>query len=276
MKHPIYYVNGLFLPEKRAKISVLDLGVLRGYGVFDFLRTYQGKPFKLEEHLLRLKNSAAQIGLDLPKPAGELSRIVVELLARNRLPEANIKIILTGGVSPDQVTPTGKPTLIILIYPVLSYPKTFYQEGVKVISYSIKRSFPTAKTINYIPAIVALKKARSKKAVEVLYLNEKKEILEGTTSNFFIFKNNTLMTPGKGILPGITRQVVLDLSRNEFKVKLRPIKYQELLTIDEAFLSASNKEIMPVVKIDQLKVGNGRVGEKTKRVMELFKKYTRE
>ena len=270
----IFYLNGNFLTESQAKISVLDLGFVRGYGVFDFLRTYGGKPFKLDEHLKRLKNSADQIGLEIPWKKEELKKLVLAALAKNNLAEANIKILVTGGISPDQITPSGKPTLAILVYPPAVYPKSYSENGIKAITVSMTRAFHLAKTINYIPAIVALSQAKKEKAVEALYMNEKKEVLEGTTTNFFIFKNNILITAREGILLGITRAVVLELAKKEFKVELRPIKYKELETIDEAFITASNKEVMPVVKIDNLTVGKGTVGENTRRIVELFRKYT--
>ncbi len=270
----IFYLNGKFVPEEEAKISVLDLGFVRGFGVFDFLRTYNGRPFKLEEHLKRLKNSAQQIALKVPWTTREISRLVYETLKRNALPEANIKIVVTGGLSPDQITPGNKPTLAIMVYPPAVYPPAYYTEGIKVVTVPFSRSFSGAKTINYIPAIIAMDKARQEKAVEALYLSPKKEILEGTTTSFFVFKGDTLFTAKKDVLPGITQQVILSLAKKEFPIKLRSIKYSELKKIDEAFICASNKEVMPVVQIDGIKVGDGKVGKNTKRIMALFKDYT--
>ncbi len=270
----IFYLNGKFVPENEAKASILDLGFVRGFGVFDFLRTYHGQPFKLEEHLRRLKNSAQQICLKIPWTTTELSRLVYETLKRNGLPEANIKIVVTGGLSPDQITPGDKPTLAIMVYPPAVYPPSYYTEGIKVVTVPFSRSFCGAKTINYIPAIIAMDKARKEKAVEALYLSPQKEILEGTTTSFFAFKGETLFTAKKDVLPGITQQVILSLAKKEFPVKLQAIKYAEVKNIDEAFITASNKEIMPVVKIDKITVGSGKVGKNTKRLTELFRAYT--
>lgn len=269
----LFYLNGKFLPEEEAKISVTDLGFVRGFGVFDFLRTYKGKPFKLDAHLKRLKNSAGQIELKCP-PLTQVKEIVLETLRKNHLPEANVKIILSGGITPDQITPSENPTLAVLVYPPTIYPRDFYENGIKIVTVPITRAFPTSKTINYIPAIIALAKAKKARATEAIYRNERNEVLEGTTTNFFIFKGSTLITPTEGILSGITREVVLELAKKEFKVNLRPVKYSELKKADEAFITASNKEIMPVVKIDDIKVGNGKVGKNTKRLMALFKEYT--
>ena len=274
-KNLIFYVNGKFVPKDEARVSILDLGLIRGYGVFDFLRTYNGKPFKLDEHLRRLQNSAKQIGLECPS-IGQVKQIILKTLAKNNLPEANIKILLTGGVSLDQITPADKPTLAVIITPAISFPVAYYEKGIKVVTVPFGRSYHLAKTINYIPAILALKIAKKKKAIEALYTNKRGEVLEGTTSSFFLFKNGTLITPQDEILKGITRQVVIDLAKKEFKTVFRPIKYQELKEIDEAFITASNKEVMPVVKIDNLTVGNGKVGENTKRIMELFHDFSRD
>lgn len=275
MSKLIFYLNGQFVPEDEAKISILDLGFVRGYGVFDFLRTYNGKPFKLREHLLRIQNSAKQIGLNFPWSMSELTVLVGQTLKKNHLPEANIKLIATGGLSPDQITPANKPTLAILVYPPAVYPKSYYEQGINVITAPFMRTFPKSKSINYIPAMMALAEARKKHAVEALYRNEKGEVFEGTTTNFFMFKNNILITPKDGVLSGITREVVLKLASKEFLKKLRPVKYAELKIIDEAFITASNKEIMPVVRIDNIVVGNGKVGKNTKRLIELFRQYTR-
>jgi branched-chain amino acid aminotransferase len=270
----IFYLNGRFIPQSQAKISVTDLGFVRGYGVFDFLRTYHGCPFKLDEHLDRLANSAREIHLTLLWSKRKLHDLVLATISKNHLPEANIKIIVSGGESSDQLTPGDKPTLAILVYPPVVYPKPFYDNGIKVITVSVLRSFPLAKTINYIPAIVALAQAAEHKAVEALYVNSRHEVLEGTTTNFFVFRGDTLITPKDGVLLGITRKVVLELAKKEFKIKLRAIKYKELKAVDEAFITASNKEVMPVVQIDGIKVGNGKVGQRTRRIMELFKDYT--
>ena len=126
MSNLTFYLNGRFVDKEDAQISILDLGFVRGYGVFDFLRTYQGKPFKLDEHLLRLQASAKQIGLQIP-PISQIRKITLQTLKKNALPEANIKIIVSGGETSDGITPGSKPTLAILVYPPTIYPKSFYE-----------------------------------------------------------------------------------------------------------------------------------------------------
>lgn len=273
MSNLIFYLNGQFLPEDEAKISVLDLGFVRGYGVFDFLRTYNGKPFKLEEHLQRLQNSAKQIALEIP-PVSQIKQIVLQTLAKNNLSESGIKIVIGGGDSNDGISPEGKPTLAVIIKPLPVYPENYYTKGIKVITVNYGRELPTVKSTNYISAILAKKLASRKRAVEAIYKNSKNQLLEGTQTNFFIFKKNNLITADQDIFPGITRELVLKLAAREFKINLRLINYKELKEIDEAFISTTSKEVMPVVKIDKLVVGNGKVGYNTKRIMELFRKYT--
>lgn len=269
----MYYINGQYVKEEDAKISVLDLAVLRGYSVFDYLRTYNGRPFHLQDHLERLKYSAEHIGLSLPHSLTEIEEIVHKL---NNLSEASIKILVTGGASADQFTPLPKSNLIVFAYPLTPYPPHYFTEGIKVITTRLNRSLPTSKTTQYTPAIVAMQRGREQGAQEALYMNSKGEILEATTSNFFAFKNNTLITCcSEEVLIGITREIVLKLATPHFKIDTRAIHLSEIPEIDEAFITASNKEVMPVTQIDSLQVGEGKVGPKTRRIMELFRDYAR-
>jgi branched-chain amino acid aminotransferase len=158
------YLNGQFVNDDDAKISVLDLGLLRGYGVFDYLRTYEGRPFHLEDHLLRLKYSAELVGMTLPLSFEEIRKIIETLLEKNGYPESGIKILLTGGTSPDQMTPAEESHLIILTFPFKPLPPEDYCLGIQVTTTVLTRSFPKAKTLQYTPAIVALQQGQSKKS----------------------------------------------------------------------------------------------------------------
>jgi branched-chain amino acid aminotransferase len=271
----MFYVNGQYVKEEEAKISILDLAILRGFGVFDYLRTYGGRPFHLWDHLLRLKYSAEHVGLTLPHSLAEIQKIVHTVQNLNRLSEASIKLLVTGGVSVDQFTPHPQSNLIVFAYPLSSYPDPFFTEGIKVITTRLNRSLPTSKTTQYTPAIVAMQRGKKQNAQEALYINTQDEILEATTSNFFAFKNGTLYTCcSDEVLIGITREVVLKLSLPHFPIEKHPLRYEEIGEIEEAFITASNKEVMPVVQIDDLKIGNGKVGPKTKQIMNLFRAYT--
>lgn len=275
MTQPICYLNGQYVAFDQACLPLNDLGILRGYGVFDFLRTYNGVPFRLREHVQRLQNSANLIGLSLPWSTEEIEAIAQDTLGRNNLPEANIRIVVTGGSSADFITPLGQPSLMIIVTPASEYPREYYEQGVKVITVQIERFIPRAKSLNYISAIGALQQAKLTNAVEALYVNQQGHVLEGTTTNFFVFRDSQLITPKEGILNGITRDVVLELAKNQFEIVEQPIYYSELSSCDEAFITATNKEIMPVVQIDELHISKGKPGENTQFLMHLFHKYTR-
>lgn len=271
----LYYINGAHVAEEEAKISVLDLGLVRGYGVFDYLRTYQKHPFHLMEHLERLQYSARQISLQLPCSLQEMHDIVHDLVKKAPYPECSIKILVTGGISPDQLLPQGKSSLVILVYPFTPFPEIWHTQGISATTTSLARCIPSSKTLQYIPAILALQAGRQKNAQEALYLNAQREILEATTSNFFAFKKNTLITcDSEEIVLGITREVVLRLAQPHFPIELRAIPYEEISQLDEAFVSSSNKEIMPVVQIDDVRIGKGEVGPQTRKLMQLFADYT--
>ena len=274
MNPSICYLNGEYLPFDQACLPLNDLGIVRGYGVFDFLRTYNRIPFKLREHVQRLQQSANLIGLSLPWSTEEIEAIAQDTLERNNLAEANIRIVVTGGSSADFITPMGQPSLMVIITPVSIYPQEYYEQGIKVITAQIERFIPTAKSLNYISAIKSLQQAKLTNAVEALYVNQQGHVLEGTTTNFFIFRNSQLITPKEGILNGITREVVLELAKNQFEIVEQPIDYSELSRCDEAFITSSTKEIMPVVQIDELPISKGKPGENTQLLMNLFHKYT--
>lgn len=274
MNQPIYYINGNYVPGSEAKLSVFDLSILRGFGVFDYLRTYKKRPFHLWDHLERLNYSAENLRLKIPYSLAEIASIIDSLIELNHLEEAGIKIIVTGGISPDQFTPQ-KASLIILVFALTKYPKLFYTKGVSAITTSLARSFPKLKTTQYIPAIVTLQ--ANHQAKEAIYLNQARELLEATTSNFFCFKKNILYTCNSDeILLGITREIVLKLAAQKFPIQLRPVTYEELPTIDEAFITASNKEVMPIVKIDHHPIGTGEVGLRTKELIQAFREYTQQ
>lgn len=247
---PIVYLDDQFVPSGEAKISALDLSVLRGYGVMDYLRTYQGEPFYLEEHLVRFNNSAEEIGLTLPKSIEEISEIVMELIQRASLPEASIKVMLTGGVSPDQYLPLDNPTFFAVIYPFVPFPPEYFEQGIKILTECYTRPFPTAKSIQYLPAIIAVKKAEKVGGVDVLFHNEKGILSETGTANFFAVKDGVIITPKSSILIGVTRQIVLELARQRFPVEEREIHIEEISTFDGVFLTSSNKEVMPVSQIN--------------------------
>lgn len=264
---PIYYIDGRFLPAEAAVIPADDLAILRGYGVFDFLRTHGGQPFLLTEHMERLEKSARRIGLVLPWSRNELIDIVMQTLQRNNFAEANIRIVVTGGSSPDFITPQGRPRLLVLVTTVPELPAWWYTRGVKIITLNSKRSIPDAKSIDYIPATIALAEAGRQNAVEAVYVDRRGFVLEGTTTNIFIFDGQILLTPGREMLSGITRQVVLKLAGDLFAVKIEDIDRHRLLAADEVFLTGTNKGLVPVIQVDDTVIGNGLPGPRTRKLM---------
>ncbi|MFH0849186.1 MAG: aminotransferase class IV [archaeon] len=268
----IFYVNGRFMPEGQASISVFDLGLLRGYGVFDYTITYNGEPFRWKDHYERLRNSANTVGIDLPWSNSELGDLVRETLEKNPAGEKDIRIIVTGGASPDTFTPADTPTLIIIVRPMRIFPKEFFTEGIKVITFPGKREIPQAKTVNYLHAVQALKRARQEGATEALYTYDG-VVSECMACNFFAVKDNRIITAGKDVLDGITRKTILEVVRGKIPVDYRFVKTEEVASLDEAFLTSSAHEVMPIVTIDQTKIGNGKPGPTTRQVMELFDEY---
>lgn len=272
----IYYIDGEYVDENDALLPVTDLAVLRGYGVFDFTRTYGGVPFKLAEHITRLRRSAEWIDLPLALSDEEISGIVTQTVKRNGYPEAAVRIVVTGGESANGIMPADKPRLLVLVTPLRPVNPDSYRNGVKIVTEPLDRYLPEAKTLNYIPAIKALRRGAKVGAEEAVYVSSEGNVLEGTTSNIFAFIGETLVTPVVDILNGITRNVVMEVVRPHFRLEERPISYDELLKADEVFLSASNKQILPVVAVDDAVIADGKPGNRTRRVMGLFGAYTGE
>ncbi len=271
-----YWLDGEFVTDDKAFVSAKDIAVLRGYGVFDFMRTYNRRPFYLKEHVGRLLNSAKYIGLEIPYTNEEICRIVEETMARNpELAEANIRIVFTGGVSSDGVCPEGKGKLIVYVTHKHELPQWWYTKGAKVITVDVERYIPAAKSINYMNAVIANMRAKKEDAVEAIYIDHRGRILEGTTTNVYFFRGNTLITPNEDILVGVTRTAILNhLVKGNFNVELRDFYLTELPYVDEMCISASNKEIVPVVQVDDKIIGTGEPGPSTRKLMDLFKEYT--
>jgi branched-chain amino acid aminotransferase len=270
-----YYIDGQYVDEDNCVLSVKDIIVLRGFGVFDFLITYNKRPFYLKEHVQRLETSARKIGLKLRHSNDEICRIVEETIRRNpHHDESNIRIVYTGGISSDGVTPEGNGYLIVMVTPKHLLPEWWYTDGAKLVTAEIERFLPGAKSTNYLTAVWALERAKAMDAIESIYVDRNDCLLEGTTTNFFCFKDNKLVTPKLNILPGITRSVLVDLVKGHFDLEIREIQKDELSSMEEVFISASNKEIVPIIQVDDIVIANGKPGERTRKVMQLFEDYT--
>ena len=270
----IFYVDGEFVDGDTASIPITDLGVLRGYGVFDFLRTYHGKPFHLEAHVDRLYRSAEVLGMALPWPKDEVIQIIIQTLMHSQHDECNVRIVVTGGESEDFITPMDKPRLAVLVTKAKPPADHYYTDGAKIVTVNESRYLPLAKSLNYIPAIRAMTLARAANAVEAIYVREGSYALEGTTTNLFVFFGDRLITPEAHMLPGITRQVVIDLAKKHYQLEERAISLEELYKADEVFITASNKQVMPVVQVDDATIGDGVPGPHTRKIMQVFGEYT--
>ena len=265
-----WYVGGSWVHPDAATLSINDIAVLRGYSVFESLRTYDRQPFRLDEHLRRLYRSAVLIDLEIPWSGEQIVSIVREIIARNSYRNAAIRLLVTGGESEDSMLPSGKPALAVLITPLGERDMERFAKGIKLITTRLQRVSPEAKTTNYVAGVRALREALRRGAADALFMNKEGHVLEATRSNFFIFRGDTLVTPREDLLIGVTRNVVLELARGRFAIEERPIHLEELAQAEEAFITSSSREITPVVQIDDLSIGKGKPGPRTYELEQRF------
>ena len=271
----VFYINGDYVDAAAASVSATDLAILRGYGVFDFLRTYGGVPFQLGAHLRRLKRSADLIELNCPWDIEELGDIVLETVKRNGYRESNIRIVVTGGEGERGFRPLGDSRLLVMVTPWEAPPAWWYKDGVHVLTTELQRHLPEAKTINYIPGITAQLKANKAdpSAIEAIYVADGL-VSEGTRSNIFIFKEDHWITPAEGLLLGVTRAEVIKLLDERGLLEMRDITLDEFRAADEIILTSSTKEVAPVVKVDDVTIGDGAPGKMTQRLMREWRELT--
>ena len=270
-----HYINGNIEEKSCAQINVLDLGLLRGYGVFDYVSLYKGRPFYLRAHIDRLQISAKQIQLELPMSIMQIERAALDVIEKNEPIDAGLRFIITGGLSGgDLLLPEGKSSLMILFHPLTPYSIEHYTNGMRAVTTSELRYLPHVKTTNYISAIFAMKKALAANANDALYLNCDGGILEGTTCNVFFVKKGTLITSDSPqIVRGVTREIILNLAKNHYPIEYREVSVEETSSCDEAFLTSSLKDVMQLVQIDNQKIGNGRPGSISAHLRSLFHAY---
>lgn len=266
-----HFVNGEWTSKENANVSVFDLTFSRGYGLFDFLRTYKRKPFMLEEHLDRFFQGASDLELTSNLNREQITELIHEGIRRNDYEDLYIKLYLTGGISEDAMTP-GISSFILLFLPSKTYPEEFYSDGIKLISVEYERYIPEVKSLNYMAAVVYHRKAKKVGAQEVIYFGRDGNLLEGSTVNFFAVKDGKLYTPSDKILYGITRKFILGLCKDHHvEVVLADINKKDLGHFDEAFIASTTREICPVVRVDDQQISNGKVGPLTVKLMALFK-----
>ncbi len=268
------YFNGEISPLDTTLFKSNDLGILRGYGMFDYFRTYNGIPFRWDDYWQRFENSAKLLKLPLPLNQEEATEILADLHSLSGEKEVAFRFVLTGGYAPDSVS-VVKPNFLIRTEPLPQDNPAGLLKGIKVLPYQYVRDLPEIKTTNYVHMVLMADEMKKQGASDLLFYKDG-EISELTRSNFFIFKGDTLITSDTNILRGITRKVVLELAKTHFKVEVRPLLFSELETADEAFTTSSTKWVMPIVQIGDNLIGDGKAGKRTLSLQDLFKKVVLE
>lgn len=277
------YLNGEFVEKEEAKVSVFDHGFLYGDGIFEGIRLYSGNIFKLEEHLIRLEQSAKALLLDLPETRERLSELVCESCRVNGLTDGYIRLIVTRGVGTLGLSPKGcgPSGLVIIADTIELFPARYYEEGLKIVTVPTRRLGaaalpPMVKSLNYLNNIMAKMEAQAVGYLEALMLNDNGYVAECSGDNVFIIQGNTLVTPhtAAGSLRGITRDAVLTLAGQlGMEVEKKNLTRYDIWVADECFVSGTAAEVVPVVEVDHRKIGNGLPGEKTRRLLEAFKEH---
>jgi len=267
-----YNINGELLAANEASLKVSDLALLRGYGVFDYFQVRAGVPMFLDDYVARFFNSAQLLHLELPISQEALKDRIRKLVAANGLPEAGIRLLLTGGYAEDGYTP-AEPNLLVLEHKLPPAASQHYDQGARLLSHQFQREIPEAKTINYLTGIRLLAEMKKLGAIEVLY-HDGKFVRETARGNFFLItEDETLVTAHEKVLPGITRKNVLRVARAHCKVEERDVLLDELQNAKEVFITSSNKGVLPIVQIDDLVIGNGKPGAMTKKIGEALQTY---
>lgn len=278
------WLDGKLVDESEAKISVFDHGILYGDGVFEGIRFYNRRVFRLEEHLVRLMDSARAIILKMPWSMEELSQAVVATVKANGLDDGYIRLVVTRGCGTLGLSPylCETPTIFIISSSVSLYPQEHYQNGLKLITCSTRRPTPAAlmpqvKSLNYLNNVMAKLEAIQAGALEAVMLNEQGYVAECTGDNLFLVKGGRLLTPpvADGGLDGITRRVIFELA-GQFGIPVAEVSLTryDIFTADECFLTGTAAEVIPAVELDRRVIGNGKPGAVTQRFMEGFHKLT--
>ena len=279
------YINGTLYDKADAKISVYDHGLLYGDGVFEGIRSYGGKAFRLEEHLDRLWESARAIWLEIPISRGEMTAAIAQSLEANDIVDGYIRLIVTRGAGTLGLDPnkTADPQVIVIADTIALYPQEYYENGLDIVTAATQRNHPAAldpriKSLNYLNNILAKMEGLRAGCVEALMLNHNGEVAECTGDNIFLVRGGALATPPTtaGILAGITRGVVIELAQGAgLEVHEDPLTQRDVYEADECFLTGSAAEVVPVVRIDDRVIGDGKPGPVTRDLMRRFRKLTR-
>jgi len=262
------HLDGKLVDEADANVSVLDAGFQHGVGLFETLRTYGGRFFRLADHVVRIVNSAKELGLPWNLNPGELEQAIRSTVAANKLPDARVRLTVTRGRLGGEGPP--KPTIVVTAAPIVPYPAELYATGMATTVCDTRQNetdpLSRHKTLLYFPRLRALEEARKKGCGETLFFNTQKLLAEGAISNVLLIKGDVLISPddASGLLPGITRKVVLELAGLAgLKTQLAPVTIQDVFAADEVFLTNSIMEVMPVVSVERHVVGDGKPGART-------------
>ena len=279
------FLDGKWVPKSEAKISVFDHGLLYGDGVFEGIRSYGGLVFKLKEHLKRLWESAHTLMLEIPMSEKEMEKAIVETLRRNQLKDAYIRVVVTRGVGDLGLDPAKckRATVFIITDKITLYPESLYRQGLEIITVPTVRNLPEAvnpsiKSLNYLNNILAKIEAKNSGCMEALMLNAQGYVAECTGDNIFMVKCQALLTPPTylGALKGITRGAILEIAAaQKMTFEERLLTRHDLFNADEVFLTGTAAEVIPVVKIDGRKIGAGKPGPVTGRLLKAFHALTK-
>src|SRR6266487_2572240 len=280
------YIDGKFCAEGDAKFSVFDHGLLYGDGIFEGIRFYNGRVFRLEEHLERLWDSARSICLEIPMTREEMTEAVLETIRHNHLHDGYIRLLVTRGIGNLGLNPEQckNPSVIIIVAKIALYHQDFYQKGLSIVTCATRRSNPASlnpavKSLNYLNNVMARIEANLAGADEALMLNDAGNVAECTADNVFIIKRGQIFTPPitAGALRGITRSIVFEIAA-ELGIKITEVDItrHDVFVADECFLTGTAAEIVPVVKADGRLIGNGKPGAITTRTIARFREMTRE
>jgi len=274
------YLNGQLLPLSRAKLSPFDHGFLYGYGLFETMRAYNGHIFRLDRHLTRLRHSAERIGLANRLTAFNLEAACIKTLDANKVKDARLRLTVSAGegdMTPDPST-CSSPTVLITARNIVPLPSEKYESGLKATLSPLRRNSQSPlsrlKSTCYMENILARMAARATGCDEAILLNEQGYLTEGSTTNIFLVSNRELITPSleSGILPGITREAVLEIARaSNIKTRERQAELKELIEAEEAFVTNSILELMPLTWFDGKPIGTGKPGQLTRKLIAAYK-----
>ena len=279
------YIDGNFYDQSEAKVSVFDHGLLYGDGVFEGIRFYHDRVFRLEEHIDRLWDSAKAIALEIPMSRSEVIAAALETIRQNDLHDGYIRLLITRGVGSLGLSPDScrRPGVIIIAATITLYPEELYRKGLTMVTCATRRISPAAlspriKSMNYLNNILAKIEAQEAGAAEGLMLNEQGYVAECTGDNLFIVKGGQIWTPplNAGLLKGVTRDVVFELAEKaQLRIQERELTRYDVYTADECFLTGTAAEVIPAVQLDRRLIGNGQPGPVTLQLIELFRELTR-